>query len=181
MNYLDYIIFAILFIGFLLGFKDGLVRKIIGLIGLIVAFTLAFEFSGKVGKIITPFFNGDDYLASLIAGVLIFLIILLISAIIKRIVHPLDKVNRFINQTLGGIVGIIQMLFFISAILLFLNIFAFPNSTDRKNSMLYNFTLDLIPNSMELVIGHHAKASDYIKQYLENSDSTSNKELEIKK
>ena len=30
MNFIDYIIFVFLLIGFILGFKDGLVRKVIG-------------------------------------------------------------------------------------------------------------------------------------------------------
>ena len=97
MNYLDILILAIALLGFLLGFKDGLIRKIIGLIGLIAAIGFAFEFSDKLGHLLTPFFNNDDYLAKIISGILIFLFVILIASIIKRIVHPLDKVNRFVN------------------------------------------------------------------------------------
>jgi len=41
MNYIDYILIAIILIGFILGYKDGLVRKVIGLLGLVVAIFLA--------------------------------------------------------------------------------------------------------------------------------------------
>lgn len=170
MNYLDYIIFVVIVIGFLLGFKDGLVRKIIGLIGLMVGVILAFQFSGKVGKILTPLFNNDEYLSSVIAGITIFLIVILIASLIKRVVHPFDKVNRFINQFLGGIIGAVQITFFLSAVFLFLNIFSFPNSLQRNNSWSYNFVLDLIPKSIDLVIGKNSKASDYIIKYIEKKD-----------
>jgi len=50
LNYIDYIIILFLIVGFLLGFRDGLVRKIIGLIGLILGIVLAFEFAGMAGK-----------------------------------------------------------------------------------------------------------------------------------
>ena len=90
MNYIDYIILLIVFIGFLLGFKDGLIRKIIGLIGLIAGILLAYKFSGNLGRFLIKFFNNDDYLANLISGILIFLTVILIASILKRIVHPVD-------------------------------------------------------------------------------------------
>jgi membrane protein required for colicin V production len=180
LNYLDYIILIIVLVGFLLGFKDGLVRKIIGLVGLILAGALAFEFNGQAGKIIKPFFNGDEYLASLVAGILIFILVILITSIIKRIVHPLDKVNKFINQLLGGIVGILQILFFTSTFFILLNILGVPSQNDRKKSIFYNSVLDLIPNTIELFIGHKAKASDFIKEYIEKTETDSTSQNKIK-
>lgn len=171
MNYLDYIIFVIVLIGFILGFKDGLIRKIIGLIGLIVAIVLAFQLGGKVGKLFTSFFNQDDYLASLISGVVIFLGVLLITSIVKRIIHPTDKVNNIINQTLGGLIGVIQILFFTSTICLFLNIFGFPKKDARDESTFYNSVLNLIPKTTDYIIGNRTKAADAIKKYIENNDT----------
>jgi membrane protein required for colicin V production len=169
--YLDYIILAIVIIGFLLGFKDGLIRKLIGLLGFIIAIALAFEFNNKVGKIILPFFNNDEYLSNLIAGILIFIIVILITSILKRIIHPLDKVNKFINQFLGGIVGVIQVLFFTSAFLILLNILGIPSNEDKKNSVSVSMVENLIPNTIEFFIGHKSKASDFIKEYIEKSES----------
>jgi membrane protein required for colicin V production len=170
LNYLDYIILVIAIIGFILGFKDGLIRKIIGLIGLIIAIVLAFQLGSKAGKLFTSFFNEDDYLASLIAGVIIFFGILLITSIIKRLIHPTDKVNNLINQSLGGIIGIIQMLFFTSTFCLFLNIFSYPKATDRNNSAFYDFVLNLIPKTTELIIGSRSNATEFIKDYIEKND-----------
>ena len=184
MNYLDYIILVIVLIGFLLGFKDGLVRKIIGLIGLIAGIGLAFGFSDKVAKITTPFFNNDEYLANVLAGILIFLLVIFIASIIKRIVHPLDKVNRFLNQFLGGVIGAVQIIFFTSALFLFMNIFSLPNIQQRNKSVFYNTVLDIIPKTIDFVIGHRSKATDYLKQYIEKKDidSTSRSDtLHIKK
>ncbi len=178
MIHLDYIILLIVLIGFLLGFKDGLIRKLIGLLGFIIAVALAFEFNSKVGKIILSFFNGDEYLSNLIAGILIFIIVIVITSILKRIIHPLDKVNKFINQFLGGIVGVIQVLFFSSAILILLNILGFPSDEDKKKSFTINTVENLIPNTIEFFLGHKSKASDFIKEYIEKSesDTTSQKE-----
>lgn len=170
MNYIDYVIIVIVLIGFLLGFKDGLVRKLIGLCGLIIGVVLAYKFSGKIGKFTTPFFNNDEYLANLISGILIFLVIILIASILKRIVHPLDKVNRLLNQSLGGIIGAIQITFFVSAFLLFLNIFGVPNAKQRSGSMFYGFVSDIIPKTVDLIAGPKTKAQEYIKEYIEKKD-----------
>mgnify|MGYP001577771153 CR=1 FL=1 len=178
MNYLDYIILIIIIIGFLLGFKDGLVRKIIGLIGFIIGIILAFQFSSYVGKYLAAFFNDDEYLSSVIAGITIFLVVILISSLIKRVVHPFDKVNRFINQFVGGIIGVVQIAFFLSAIFLFLNIFSFPNISQRNNSLSYNFVLDLIPKSIDLIIGKNSKATDYLIKFIEKKESDPNLQID---
>jgi len=178
LNYLDYIIIVIILIGFLLGFKDGLVRKIIGLLGLIFGIGLAFQFSGSVGKLLVRFFNNDEYLSSVIAGILIFLIVILIATIIKRIVHPFDKVNRLINQVLGGAIGAVQIIYFMSALFLFLNIFGFPKTEQRNNSFSYNFVLNLIPKTIDFAMGQKSKASDYFKKYIEENDIDNPSQIE---
>ena len=63
MNYIDYILIVIVLIGFLLGFKDGLIRKIIGLIGLIAGIALA------LGKIAPE--GSTVYYIALILGVVL--------------------------------------------------------------------------------------------------------------
>lgn len=171
MNYIDYIIIVIVLVGFLLGFKDGLVRKIIGLVGLIVGVVLAYKFAAPLGKLLNSFFNHDEYLANVIAGILIFLTVILIASVMKRIIHPVDKVNRLLNQTLGGIIGAIQITFFVSAVLLFLNIFQVPSGYQRAGSLTYNFVSNLIPKTVDLLIGRSANPADYIKELIEKKDS----------
>lgn len=171
MNYLDYIIIVFVVIGFLLGFKDGLIRKIIGLIGLIAGIALAFEFSDVIGKFLTPFFNNDEYLSGVISGILIFLTVVFIASVIKRIVHPLDKLNKFINQFIGGLIGVIQIIFFLSAFLLVIDIFQIPEEESRNKSFFYETVYNTIPNTIDLIIGHRAKATDIIINFIENQDS----------
>lgn len=173
MNYLDYFIFVSTVIGFLLGFKDGLIRKIIGLTGLIAGIFLAYKFAGDFGKFLNPIFSQDEYFSNVVAGILIFLLTVLIASIIKRIIHPNDKVNNFINQFIGGLIGVIQIVFFLSALFLFLSIFSFPNKETRNNSLTYNSVYNLIPSSIELVLGQKDEASDFIKNIIEDKDKTS--------
>lgn len=171
MNYIDFLILIFIALGFLLGFKDGLVRKLIGLIGFIIAIAAAFQYSSAFGKLITPLINNEYYLAELIAGMLIFLIGILITSIIKRIIHPVDKVNKFLNQMLGGLAGGIQMCFFISIALLLLNIFHIPKSESKNSSLFYNKAYNLVPATVQLFLGDQAKVKNFFIKFIESKDS----------
>lgn len=179
MNYVDYIIIAAIAVGFILGFKDGLVRKIIGVLGLIAAVLLAFSYSNEVGEFLAPVFDDEQNLAEIVGGILIFLTVILISSIIKRIIHPVDKVNKFINQILGGLTGTIQMVFFISGFLLFLNIFKVPNESVRSSSLLYTKMYSVVPTTIDLIVGDKSKATDFINTIIEKKDSIDLNEIEI--
>lgn len=158
-----------LVIGFVLGFKDGLVRKLIGLIGLILAVVLVIEFSVPVGAYIAPFFNDEVYLAEIIAGIVIFFTTILVVSIIKRIVHPVDKVNKFINQILGGISGTIQIIFILSAFFLFLNVLRIPSEEAKKESLGYQYVYDVIPTTVDLFVGMDSNTQDYIQNLIEGN------------
>lgn len=173
MNYIDYLIFIGAIVGFILGFKDGLIRKIIGLTGLIAAIFLAYKFSDNFGKTLEPLLNKDEYFSNVVAGIIIFLITLLIASILKRLVHPSDKLNKFINQFIGGLIGVIQIIFFLSGLFLFLKIFNFPEKTAGNNSLLYKSIYNLIPSTVEFVMGKKEKGSELIKSIIEEKDKIS--------
>lgn len=169
MNYLDIIILIILSIGFALGFRDGLIRKIIGLLGLVLGFVFALQFYRPLGSFISPLVNDEIYLAEIVAGFVLFIGAIFLSSVLKRIIHPLDKVNRFTNQLLGAISGTLQILFFISGFLLFLNIFNFPSKDDRDNSFLYSKIYSIIPVTIDLIIGADSDAMNLVKDFIEQS------------
>lgn len=172
MNYIDYILISIILIGFILGYKDGLVRKVIGLFGLIVAIYIAVTYSDTLGEYLSPMFNDENYLAKIISGFVLFLATILAFAIIKRLVHPTDKVNKFLNQLLGGIVGTIQIVFFTSVFLLLFNIISIPKQEDIDESILYNQIYSVIPTTIDLIVGSDFKTEGFLKDYIESKNNT---------
>lgn len=171
MNTADIIIFITIVIGFILGFKDGFVRKLIGIIGLIVAVLVTALFASRFGIMIESLFGIEIYLAEIMGGLILFLGTVVIFAILKRIVHPFDKVNNFVNQLVGGIVGVIQMLFFLSAALLLLNIFEFPDKKVQNSSLLYKTTHDVIPFTINYLKDYTPSTEEIIKNYINQKDS----------
>ena len=137
MILLDALIIIAVIVGFILGFKDGFIRKLVGLAGFIIAIFAAVFFAGKLGQMIENLFGIEYYLAEIIGGVVIFFTILTIFMFLKRVVHPFDKVNNLINQIVGGIVGSVQILFFLSAIFIIVNVFDEPDEATREKSLFY--------------------------------------------
>ena len=172
MNYIDYILISVILIGFILGYKDGLVRKVIGLLGLIAAIYIAVTYSDTLGEYLSPMFNDENYLAKIISGFVLFLATILTFAIIKRLIHPTDKVNKFLNQLLGGIVGTIQIIFFTSVFLLLLNIISIPKQQDIDESQLYSPIYSVIPSTIDLIVGSDFKTEGFLKDYIESKNNT---------
>lgn len=171
MNIFDIIILVIIFIGFVLGYKDGFIRKLIGLIGFILAVFLAVKFASWLGQIIESITGIEIYLSEIIGGVIIFLVIIFVFSILKRYIHPFDKVNNFVNQFVGGLVGTMQILFFVSAFLIILNIFNTPAKESRENSFLYYKIYNLIPVTIEYVSQYKAEPKEIIKEYIRDKDT----------
>ncbi len=172
MNTIDLVIIATVVVGFILGYKDGLIRKLIGLIGFAMAIISAAVLKDEFGKMIESALGIEFYLAEIIGSVVIFFAIILVFALLKRIVHPFDKVNNFLNQLVGGLVGTIQLLYFLSAIFMLLNIFSIPGNSVKENSAFYNFTYSIIPETIDYLNEYTPNTKKMFKQYILEKDST---------
>ena len=172
MNPFDLIIIAVILVGFVLGYKDGFVRKLIGLIGFAFAVVSAAVLKDDIGKILESVFGIEFYLAEIMGGVLIFFTIILIFTLIKRLVHPFDKVNNLVNQLIGGLIGGIQLLYFLSAVLIILNVFDIPSNNVKSSSALYEYTYKIIPVTIEYINHYTPATKQIIKDYIEDKDST---------
>lgn len=171
MNLFDIIIFIIAMAGFILGFKDGFVRKIIGFSGFILAVVLSINFASGLGRFFEDIFGIEYYLSELIAGVAIFVVTIVVFAVLKRVIHPFDKVNNLVNQIIGGVVGMIQILFFLSAALYLLNIFGVPSEDTKKSSLIYSPVYNIIPGTITLLSDYTPDAKKRIKEYINDKDT----------
>jgi membrane protein required for colicin V production len=187
LNVIDIILIGLILIGFILGYKDGFVRKLIGLVGFALAIFLSIRFSVEGGKMLESATGIEFYLSRIIAGFVIFLIMMILTSLIKRLIHPFDKVNNFLNQLFGGIFGVIQILFFLSAVLFLLHIFDVPSKKDINNSLLYSSVYSVIPLSVKYIDNYAPQSKSIIKRYFSGKDSlliqdsTATKSAKVKK
>ncbi len=172
MNPIDLIIIITVLVGFILGFKDGFVRKLIGLIGFGIAIVLAAMLKDDLGKMVEYALGIEIYLAQIIGGIAIFFGVIIIFTLLKRIVHPFDKVNNLINQAVGGVVGIFQLLYFLSAVFLLLNIFDIPGKSVKESSAFYNITYKVIPVTIDFLTNYTPEPKKIINDFLIDPDTT---------
>lgn len=170
MILLDILIITAVIVGFILGFKDGFIRKLIGIIGFILAIVAAVFFSGKLGHLIESLFSIEYYLAEIIGGLIIFFSIIVIFMLLKRVVHPFDKVNNLLNQIIGGIVGSIQILYFLSAIFIIVNIFDLPDKQSKQQSLFYNPCHQVIPLTIQYLSNYTPEPRKLIEDYIHEKD-----------
>ena len=96
---------------------------------------------------------------------------MILVALIKRWVHPFDKVNNFINQLLGGAIGAIQILFFLSAVFFLLKVFDVPGKSTSNSSLFYSKTYDLLPATIDYLNNYTPKAKEIFKDYINEKDT----------
>lgn len=171
MILLDALILIAVLVGFILGFKDGFIRKLVGLVGFVIAVVAAVFFAGKLGLMIESLFRIEYYLAEIIGGILIFFSILTIFMFLKRVVHPFDKVNNLINQIVGGLVGSIQILYFLSAIFIIVNVFNEPDKETRDKSLFYFSSYEVIPLTIKYLSQYTPQPRKLIEDYINGKDT----------
>ena len=172
MNPIDLIIIITVLVGFILGFKDGFVRKLIGLVGFGLAIVLAALLKDDFGAMIENAFDIEIYLSEIIAGIVIFFGVVVIFTLLKRVIHPFDKVNNLINQIVGGVVGVFQLLYFLSAVFLLLNIFDVPGKSVKESSAFYNFTYKIIPVTIDFLTNYTQEPKKIINDFIIDPDTT---------
>jgi membrane protein required for colicin V production len=168
---LDVIIILAAVTGFILGFKDGFIRKLVGIIGFVVAVILVALFSDDLGRAVENIFGMEFYLAEMTAGAAIFLGVILLFTLLKRVIHPFDKVNNLVNQIVGGFIGLTQIMFFVSAVFLIMNVFSIPSKETQQSSKLYKETSQLIPVTIDLLGKYTPDTKKIIKNYINEKDT----------
>ena len=171
MNVLDFVIIGIFLVGFILGYKDGFIRKIIGFIGFIAAIFLTAIFYLRFGMLIESVLGLEIYLAKIVAGLLIFLVVMFIFAVLKRVIHPFDKVNNFLNQILGGAIGAVQILFFMSAVFFLLNVFDVPSKQTAAKSTFYSKVYSILPVTIDFLDNYTPKTKELLQDYINEKDT----------
>jgi len=165
VNILDIIIFAIFLIGFALGYKDGIIRKLIGLAGLALAIYLSAKYAESFGNTLADVTGLEIYFAKIIGAIILFFAIIITFSLIKRIIHPFDKVNNFINQLLGAIVGAAQLLFFLSAVFFILSMFGLPQESSTKGSLFYKTVYNILPETVNFLNDYTPAPKKFFENY----------------
>ncbi|GAB1442155.1 hypothetical protein MASR2M39_09900 [Ignavibacteriales bacterium] len=152
MNWIDIVVILLTGASFYLGYKEGFIKKVFDIVGFFLGIFLAIKFAGAVGGVYKSVLGVADGSAGIIGGVTIFIFFQILTAIIVKATKIHDKVDHLLNKIVGGFIGAIQVVVFLSAILFFASKLAFPSEITTKNSILYNSVVRVLPGIVDLII-----------------------------
>ena len=162
MNLLDFII--ILPIGYFAyrGFMSGLIKEVFGIVGIILAVFITFEFMKPVSILFSPFFENPDY-AIIAAGILLFIGTVATTqfmAYTSKKFLELLKIN-FINRLAGLGFGFLKSGIVVSSVLLLLAGFNLPGEDTRQNSVSYPYVIYMAPVAFNVVATIYPGAENF--------------------
>lgn len=186
MNLLDGLILVpILYFAFK-GFRNGLIKEVFSLAGIILAIFICLHYTDKLNNILLPyFFKSKSYLPYVSAIILFIATLIFVEVIIyalNRVVIAVDL--GILNRSLGLLFGIFKTSLFLSIILVLLAGFDLPNTNARNQSVTYPYIVSLAPETYSLITKVIPGADNYSKtlkktldQYnpLSNDQKTDNK------
>lgn len=170
MSLLDMILILFFLMFIVVGFKNGVIREMASLLGVIIVFFLAYTLKGFVGDLfcmIFPFFSFSGVLEGIsainilfyqmIAFLLLFSILLGIYGIVFKISKVLQKIVNFTiilwlpSKLLGGVIGAVKG-YFVILVGLLVFIVPFQNSEFFKESKISSWILYQTP-----FVSHYTK------------------------
>ncbi len=159
MNWVDFIIIAILGFGLIQGFMDGLIIEVAELAALVLGIWGSIHFSGWTAARLSGWFDIQTAWVGIIAFALTFIAIVVGINLLGKLIDTFLKavaLGIFV-RILGAIFGIAKYTLILSVIFVFLNTINqkkhfLPSDTISK-SYLFNPIADIIPSIFPIVEG----------------------------
>lgn len=132
MQTIDIIIAVLLAIGFIGGLRDGLVKQVAGLAGLIVGLLVGRTMYMPVGSWLRGVFGSSTEVAHIVAFLLILVIVPLLFAFVGWLISKfLSAISLgWLNRLLGSIVGALKYTLFVGVIITGIEMF------DKEDSLI---------------------------------------------
>lgn len=163
MNIFDVIIAIPLAFFAWLGFRNGLVREILGIFGVVLALFIGFQYAGPA----TNWFNTETientaYLPYFTFFIIFIVILILIRLTIFFMEEFLSVLMLSVpNRILGSLFGILKASLFISIALIIFDAVDVPDKDVRQSSFTYNTLLGVAPKAYDAVAFFYPGAESY--------------------
>ncbi len=137
MTTTDILIYVFLVLSFGVGLRDGLLKKLFAMVGVILALIVATKYMKSGGAYMMSLFKFEQETAYIITFSLIFLCVVLLTNFFYRWFGGDSKSYKIWDRIAGGIVGMIEGLIVLSLVLILLTLFDVPTREEKKSSDLY--------------------------------------------
>lgn len=129
------------------GFRNGLVKEILTLAGLVVALFVALHYMDLVAGWISGVVDLSEEGASVLAATLLFTAVFVIALLTAHLIRKFLEVihMNLLNRLLGLAFGGLKSALAVSLVLILLAGLGIPGEEMRQNSLIYSYILNLGP------------------------------------
>lgn len=173
MNWLDYVILAILGIFVYRGFRKGFITRALGLAGVILGIWLGVKHNLKVAQILNNI-GVNAELSPYLAMFLIFLASIITATLLARFLRNVSVFVELTDNILGAVLGLVEGILILGVFLIFLASLNLPSEETRIQSKFYKpvtkATIGLY-DFIEKNLGSKIKFKEQIQKTIESIKS----------
>lgn len=147
---LDFLFLLPLVVFAILGFRDGLVRKLVAIVCVIGAMFAAQYFQQDLGKIMRRELSVDPANAPAQAYFVIFMGIVLLQSLLYRLLTKAYKIGGIADRIIGSALGLFEGMLIISVILVMFSLQGIPDRKLARDSRLYSLLVGIAPRITDI-------------------------------
>lgn len=153
LTFIDFLILVPLAVAGFTGFRNGLLREVLGLGGVLLALFLGFRYMTEVRLWLQPYVNTEEVWLSVLAFVLIFGLVFAAMQLLIRILEGVLKAALLSvpNKLLGMLFGLFKSGLFLSLLSILLLAFEQPSEQARSESVLYPYIVQVAPMAYDVL------------------------------
>jgi len=135
-----------------LGFKDGLVKKGIGLAVTIIALVVAQLLTNDMAEFYVNEFDTDRRDGVILGFYTVFFGLIFLQSLVYRLSGSEYKIGGIADRMIGSFLGLLQGIIIMSALFMMLNLTGFPSRTYRNDSRLYKPVVNAAPQILDFIL-----------------------------
>lgn len=173
MNVIDIIVLLVLAIFGLTGFKNGLAKELLGLVGIIFAIFLSIHYSDSLANLLHGLIRTNSgYLPWISLIILLVCTLVAFQLLIYLITGLLNALALGIpNRLLGMAFGLLKSGLIISIVLLIFAGVDFPSQKARSESLTYPYLILVAPAAYNVIALIYPGAKSYTKTVQKTIDT----------
>ncbi len=149
------------------GFRDGIVKKVVGIAVAIGAMFLGQFYMQDIGKQMIKYLNTTQSNAPLLGFFFIFVFLLLLESLLYRVLAHNYKIGGFADRIAGSALGFLQGALIMSVVLVMLSLKGVPSEKTRRESRAYYSVVNLVPRIFDFAATAAPQVEEKVKERLE--------------
>ncbi len=174
---LDILIGIPVLLAMLSGLRDGLVRKTVALILMVLTLFVGQLYMHDIGNFLIRYNIASPETAPRRGFYCIFFGVGIVQSILYRFITGNYKIGGIMGPLGGAVIGFVQGIVFTSIMLMMMSLTGFPDRSMIRDSQFYKPVVNIAPELLDVTSSLHSEAVDRIKKITspDDQEDSSNK------